>query len=94
MKTWKANLEETKKHYIDWWNHKGVVLNMWEHFQKRTFKLLNGFFLVVCVKRVVRVYISRQIYDSSAVILLFYEIRVLNEGNERHVVADRIPIIA
>lgn len=34
MKTWKANLEETKKHYIDWWNHKGVVLNMWEHFQE------------------------------------------------------------
>ena len=34
MKTWKANLEETKKHYIDWWNHKGVVLNRWEHFQE------------------------------------------------------------
>lgn len=33
MKTWKENLEETKKHYIDWWNHKGIVLNMWEHFQ-------------------------------------------------------------
>ena len=33
MKTWKANLEETKKHYTDWWNQKGVVLNMWEHFQ-------------------------------------------------------------
>lgn len=33
MKTWKANLEETKKHYIDWWNRKGIVLNMWEHFQ-------------------------------------------------------------
>lgn len=33
MKTWKINLEETKKHYIDWWNHKGIVLNMWEHFQ-------------------------------------------------------------
>lgn len=32
--TWKANLEETKKHYIDWWNHKGIVLNMWEHFQE------------------------------------------------------------
>ncbi len=30
---WKSNLEETKKHYIDWWNHKGIVLNMWEHFQ-------------------------------------------------------------
>ena len=33
MKTWKDNLEETKQHYIDWWNHKGIVLNMWEHFQ-------------------------------------------------------------
>ena len=31
--TWKPNLEETKRHYIDWWNHKGIVLNMWEHFQ-------------------------------------------------------------
>lgn len=34
MNTWKANLEETKKHYIDWWNHRGIVLNMWEHFQE------------------------------------------------------------
>ena len=34
MNTWKANLEETKKHYINWWNHKGIVLNMWEHFQE------------------------------------------------------------
>ena len=34
MNTWKPNLEETKKHYIDWWNHKGIVLNMWEHFQE------------------------------------------------------------
>ncbi len=33
MNTWKKNLEETKQHYIDWWNHKGIVLNMWEHFQ-------------------------------------------------------------
>lgn len=31
---WKPNFEETKKHYIDWWNHKGIVLNMWEHFQE------------------------------------------------------------
>lgn len=30
---WKQNLEETKKHYVDWWNHKGIVVNMWEHFQ-------------------------------------------------------------
>jgi len=34
MNTWKPNLEETKQHYIDWWNHKGIVLNMWEHFQE------------------------------------------------------------
>lgn len=34
MNTWKDNLEETKRHYIDWWNHKGIVLNMWEHFQE------------------------------------------------------------
>ena len=34
MQTWKRNLEETKKHYIDWWNHKGIILNMWEHFQE------------------------------------------------------------
>lgn len=33
MKTWKDNMAETKQHYIDWWNHKGIVLNMWEHFQ-------------------------------------------------------------
>ena len=34
MNTWKQNLEETKKHYINWWDHKGIVLNMWEHFQE------------------------------------------------------------
>ena len=34
MKTWKQNMEETKQHYVDWWNHKGVVVNMWEHFQQ------------------------------------------------------------
>jgi hypothetical protein len=34
MKTWKANWEESKQRYIDWWNHKGVVLTMWEHFQE------------------------------------------------------------
>ncbi len=33
MNTWKDNLDETKQHYLDWWNHKGIVLNMWEHFQ-------------------------------------------------------------
>ena len=34
MNTWKQNLDETKQHYIDWWAHKGIVLNMWEHFQQ------------------------------------------------------------
>lgn len=34
MKTWKTNLEETKQRYINWWNHKGIILNMWEHFQE------------------------------------------------------------
>ena len=34
MNTWKPNLEETKKRYVNWWNHKGIVLNMWEHFQE------------------------------------------------------------
>lgn len=32
--TWKSNLAETKKHYTNWWNHRGIVLNMWEHFQQ------------------------------------------------------------
>ena len=30
---WKDNLEETKQRYVNWWNHKGIVVNMWEHFQ-------------------------------------------------------------
>ena len=34
MKTWKDNLDETKKRYINWWKHKGIVVNMWEHFQE------------------------------------------------------------
>ena len=34
MNTWKANLEETKKHYVDWWQRRGIILNMWEHFQE------------------------------------------------------------
>ncbi len=34
MKTWKSNLEETKQRYINCWNHKGIILNMWEHFQE------------------------------------------------------------
>lgn len=34
MKTWKENFEVSKKHYMDWWNQKGVVLTMWEHLDK------------------------------------------------------------
>ena len=34
MKTWKTNLEETQQRYINWWNHKGIILSMWEHFQE------------------------------------------------------------
>lgn len=34
MNTWKQNLDETKQHFINWWNHKGIVLTMWEHFQE------------------------------------------------------------
>ena len=34
METWKTNLDETKKRYIDWWNHKGIILNMWSTFRK------------------------------------------------------------
>lgn len=32
--TWKANFEESKQHYLDWWNGKGIVLSMWEHLFK------------------------------------------------------------
>lgn len=35
METWKTNLEETKKRYIDWWNHKGIILNMCGNTSKR-----------------------------------------------------------
>ncbi len=34
MNTWKANFEETKQHYNQWWNQKGIVLTMWEHLFK------------------------------------------------------------
>ena len=34
MNTWKTNLEETKRRYVDWWHHKGIIINMWEHFQQ------------------------------------------------------------
>ena len=34
MDTWKSNMEETKRRYVDWWSRKGVIVNMWEHFQQ------------------------------------------------------------
>ncbi len=34
MHTWKQNMEDTKAHYLRWWRHEGLVLNMWEHFQQ------------------------------------------------------------
>lgn len=34
MRTWKNNLDESKKRYIDWWSGKGIILNMWEHLEK------------------------------------------------------------
>ncbi|MDD4430375.1 MAG: hypothetical protein PHF61_03095 [Bacteroidales bacterium] len=34
MKTWKSNWEDSKKHYMDWWQQKGIVLTMWEHLDK------------------------------------------------------------
>jgi hypothetical protein len=32
-KTWKANWEESKQHYLDWWDGKGLVISMWEHLE-------------------------------------------------------------
>lgn len=32
--TWKHNFEESKRHYLDWWQGKGLVLSMWEHLEK------------------------------------------------------------
>ena len=26
---WKPNFEETKQHFTDWWNHKGLVVGIW-----------------------------------------------------------------
>ncbi|HPR30498.1 MAG TPA: hypothetical protein PLK12_00320 [Prolixibacteraceae bacterium] len=34
MNTWKENWDESKKRYIDWWNHKGFIISMWEHLHK------------------------------------------------------------
>lgn len=27
---WKDNLQQTKQHFIDWWDHKGLVVGLWE----------------------------------------------------------------
>ncbi|MBP8982626.1 MAG: hypothetical protein KBG19_06290 [Bacteroidales bacterium] len=34
MHNWKSNWETSKKHYMDWWQHQGIVLTMWEHIDK------------------------------------------------------------
>lgn len=34
MGSWKSDFETTKRHYIDWWNGRGIVLSMWEHLYK------------------------------------------------------------
>ena len=34
MITWKANFEDSKQRYRDWWKQKGIVLTMWEHIEK------------------------------------------------------------
>lgn len=47
MKTWKTNLEETKQRYINWWNHKGIILSMWEHFQEGVRNIWIGMSLTV-----------------------------------------------
>lgn len=31
---WKENWAESRQHYLDWWDHKGLVLSMWEHLPK------------------------------------------------------------
>ncbi|MBI5724370.1 MAG: hypothetical protein HZA50_10465 [Planctomycetes bacterium] len=28
--TWKSNWRETRQHFIDWWNHKGLLVGHWE----------------------------------------------------------------
>ena len=33
-KFWKENWAESRQHYLDWWDHKGLVISMWEHIEK------------------------------------------------------------
>ena len=28
---WKDNWAESRQHYLDWWDGKGLVVSMWEH---------------------------------------------------------------
>lgn len=32
--TWKTNLEESKKRYLDWWNGKGLIISVFGNFAK------------------------------------------------------------
>jgi len=34
---WKENWEETRQHFIDWWNHKGLVIGRWSCFENSIF---------------------------------------------------------
>lgn len=34
MNTWKSDWEESKRRYLGWWNHRGVVISMWESMEK------------------------------------------------------------
>jgi hypothetical protein len=31
---WKENWEESRRHYLDWWAGRGLVISMWEHLEK------------------------------------------------------------
>jgi hypothetical protein len=31
---WKGNWDESRQHYLDWWDRKGLVISMWEHIEK------------------------------------------------------------
>jgi hypothetical protein len=31
---WKNNWEDSRKHYLDWWAGKGLVVSMWDHLKK------------------------------------------------------------
>ncbi len=34
MKTWKANWEESRKRYLDWWHQRGLIISMWDSMKK------------------------------------------------------------